>query len=176
MARKHYGAQISDMICVVVAPASKFGGVCRQPLKISGQYSASLSYGFGLSDVARDNAAISVPGSGGQEINTGEAGLIGWSTALKEHFTNWDVYFSNRLSERYGLLASSGCADGLTHPHAKAVSLYRLRYSDLIELEIHSAVHDVRVDGVTLQTARNRRSAGLNGMESSVELRRHLRP
>jgi hypothetical protein len=36
---------------------------------------------------------------GGQEINTGEAGLIGWSSALKEHFTDWDVYLSNRLSD-----------------------------------------------------------------------------
>src|SRR5262249_33971681 len=33
---------------------------------------------------------------GGQEINTGEAGLIAWATALKEHFTHWDVYMSNR--------------------------------------------------------------------------------
>jgi len=36
---------------------------------------------------------------GGQEINTGEAGLIGWSSALKERFTDWDVYLSNRLSD-----------------------------------------------------------------------------
>jgi hypothetical protein len=36
---------------------------------------------------------------GGQEINTGEAGLIGWSSALKEHFTDWDVYLSNKLSD-----------------------------------------------------------------------------
>ena len=36
---------------------------------------------------------------GGQEINTGEAGLIAWSSALKEHFTDWDVYLSNRLSD-----------------------------------------------------------------------------
>ena len=36
---------------------------------------------------------------GGQEINTGEAGLVAWSSALKEHFTDWDVYLSNRLSD-----------------------------------------------------------------------------
>jgi hypothetical protein len=36
---------------------------------------------------------------GGQEINTGEAGLVGWSSALKERFTHWDVYISNRLSD-----------------------------------------------------------------------------
>jgi hypothetical protein len=35
---------------------------------------------------------------GGQEINTGEAGLIEWSSALKERFTHWDIYLSNRLS------------------------------------------------------------------------------
>jgi hypothetical protein len=36
---------------------------------------------------------------GGQEINTGEAGLVGWMRALRERFTGWDVYISNRLSD-----------------------------------------------------------------------------
>jgi Uncharacterized conserved protein (DUF2075) len=36
---------------------------------------------------------------GGQEINTGEAGLMGWSSALKERFADWDVYLSNRLTD-----------------------------------------------------------------------------
>jgi hypothetical protein len=37
---------------------------------------------------------------GGQEINTGEAGLIEWFEALKNRFRNWDVYHSDQLTDR----------------------------------------------------------------------------
>ncbi len=36
---------------------------------------------------------------GGQEINTGEAGINGWLTALEKHFPKWDVYVSARLTD-----------------------------------------------------------------------------
>lgn len=36
---------------------------------------------------------------GGQEINTGEAGLQGWADALAQHFSNWDVYYSDKLTQ-----------------------------------------------------------------------------
>lgn len=36
---------------------------------------------------------------GGQEINTGEAGLQGWADALELHFPNWDVYYSDKLTQ-----------------------------------------------------------------------------
>lgn len=36
---------------------------------------------------------------GGQEINTGEAGIKGWLTALEKDFPKWDVYVSSRLSD-----------------------------------------------------------------------------
>lgn len=36
---------------------------------------------------------------GGQEINNGEAGLDGWIDALKEHFQDWDVYYSDKLKQ-----------------------------------------------------------------------------
>lgn len=36
---------------------------------------------------------------GGQEINTGEAGLQGWVDALSGSFPHWDVYFSDKLSQ-----------------------------------------------------------------------------
>jgi len=36
---------------------------------------------------------------GGQEINTGEAGLAEWLSVMGSHFTNWDVYISNRLDD-----------------------------------------------------------------------------
>lgn len=36
---------------------------------------------------------------GGQEINTGEAGLQGWLDALADHFPRWDVYLSDKLTQ-----------------------------------------------------------------------------
>lgn len=35
---------------------------------------------------------------GGQEINTGEAGLSEWVIALKDHYLNWDIYYSNLIT------------------------------------------------------------------------------
>jgi hypothetical protein len=35
---------------------------------------------------------------GGQEINTGEAGLSEWVVALKNHYPNWDIYYSNLIT------------------------------------------------------------------------------
>lgn len=34
---------------------------------------------------------------GGQEINTGEAGLSEWFNSLSNHYTHWDVYLSDEL-------------------------------------------------------------------------------
>jgi len=36
---------------------------------------------------------------GGQEINTGEAGLPEWFSAINKAYRNWDVYVSNRLTD-----------------------------------------------------------------------------
>jgi hypothetical protein len=36
---------------------------------------------------------------GGQEINTGEAGLSEWRDALARRFPHWDVYFSDHLNQ-----------------------------------------------------------------------------
>lgn len=34
---------------------------------------------------------------GGQEINTGEAGLEEWINSLKNHFPNWDIHYSSSI-------------------------------------------------------------------------------
>src|SRR6516164_9267026 len=62
MPGKNYRTKISDMVRIVVAPATELGRVCRQPLKISRQNSRSLSNGLRLSDIARDNAAVGLLG------------------------------------------------------------------------------------------------------------------
>lgn len=36
---------------------------------------------------------------GGQEINTGEAGLPEWFHAIHEYYPHWDVYISNKLTD-----------------------------------------------------------------------------
>jgi DUF2075 family protein len=36
---------------------------------------------------------------GGQEINTGEAGLQGWIDALSANYPGWDVHYSDKLSQ-----------------------------------------------------------------------------
>ena len=36
---------------------------------------------------------------GGQEINTGESGISEWLNAIKNRFTNWDVYISPNLTD-----------------------------------------------------------------------------
>ncbi len=37
---------------------------------------------------------------GGQEINTGEAGLPEWFSAIQKGYPHWDVYVSNKLTDR----------------------------------------------------------------------------
>lgn len=37
---------------------------------------------------------------GGQEINTGEAGLAEWITVLRDRYADWDVHVSSRLDDR----------------------------------------------------------------------------
>tara|TARA_R110002020_G_scaffold166672_1_gene354796 strand:+ start:18 stop:1979 length:1962 start_codon:yes stop_codon:yes gene_type:complete len=42
---------------------------------------------------------------GGQEINTGEAGLSEWVNALKSHHQDWDIYYSNLITDDNDYLA-----------------------------------------------------------------------
>lgn len=43
---------------------------------------------------------------GGQEINTGEAGLEEWIYSLKNHFPEWDIHYSNAILESDNYLKS----------------------------------------------------------------------
>ncbi len=43
---------------------------------------------------------------GGQEINTGEAGLEEWINALKKQFTHWKIYYSKSIIENDNYLKS----------------------------------------------------------------------
>ena len=50
-------------------------------------------------DRHEDWATIICLVGGGQEINTGEAGLHEWFNALRKHFPNWEIYVSNDLTD-----------------------------------------------------------------------------
>jgi len=54
---------------------------------------------IGVMDRHTDWAVIICLIGGGQEINTGEAGLPEWFSAIKDHYPNWLVYASNALSD-----------------------------------------------------------------------------
>ena len=47
----------------------------------------------------RDWATIICLIGGGQEINTGEAGLSEWFDAIKKDYSNWDVYVSDKITD-----------------------------------------------------------------------------
>jgi hypothetical protein len=50
---------------------------------------------------------------GGQEINTGEAGLSEWVIALKNHYPNWDIYYSNLITADNDYLSDENLKDWL---------------------------------------------------------------
>src|SRR5207253_10028064 len=50
-----------------------------------------------------DWAVVVCPVGGGQEINTGEAGISEWIRVLKQAFPDWHIYISSRLTDgEYG--------------------------------------------------------------------------
>lgn len=50
-------------------------------------------------DRHQDWAVIICLIGGGQEIHTGEAGLLAWFDALRNHFPHWNVYVSPQISD-----------------------------------------------------------------------------
>lgn len=50
---------------------------------------------------------------GGQEINTGEAGVSEWLSSLKNHFQNWNIYYSNLITTDENYLSNTDLKDWL---------------------------------------------------------------
>ena len=61
---------------------------------------------------------------GGQEINTGEAGLEEWISALKERFTNWDIHYSNLILESDNYLKSKDTKNWLENNGTSETELH----------------------------------------------------
>ena len=77
----------------------KRGGTYGNKLKVPNFPLSEAAFLIWSLDQREDWATIICLVGGGQEINTGEAGIAEWIKALNDIFTNWKVYISPRLTE-----------------------------------------------------------------------------
>lgn len=77
----------------------KRGGTYGNKLKVPNFPMSEAAFLIWSLDQREDWATIVCLIGGGQEINTGEAGISEWIAALNEHFPHWDVYISDKLTE-----------------------------------------------------------------------------
>ena len=70
---------------------------------------------------------------GGQEINTGEGGIMDWFEALNHRFSDWEVYLSNKMTDSEYIGTSS--IDALLSNH---------RYSIIPELHLSVSMRSFR--------------------------------
>lgn len=77
----------------------KRGGTYGNKLKVPNFPMSEASFLIWSLDQREDWATIVCLVGGGQEINTGEAGITEWIKSLNEIFTHWKVYISPQLTE-----------------------------------------------------------------------------
>lgn len=75
------------------------GGTYGNKLKVPNFPMSEAAFLIWSLDQREDWATIVCLVGGGQEINTGEAGISEWIKALNEIFTHWKVYISPQLTE-----------------------------------------------------------------------------
>lgn len=75
------------------------GGTYGNKLKVPNFPVSEAAFLIWSLDQRKDWATIVCLVGGGQEINTGEAGISEWIKALNEQFPHWNVYISPRLTE-----------------------------------------------------------------------------
>lgn len=78
----------------------KRGGTYGNKLKVPNFPLSEAAFLIWSLDQREDWATIVCLVGGGQEINTGEAGISEWIRALNEKFPHWKVYISPRLTDR----------------------------------------------------------------------------
>lgn len=77
----------------------KRGGTYGNKLKVPNFPLSEAAFLIWSLDQREDWATIICLVGGGQEINTGEAGISEWIRALNEQFPHWNVYISPKLTE-----------------------------------------------------------------------------
>ena len=77
----------------------KRGGTYGKKLKVPNFPLSEAAFLIWSLDQREDWATIICLVGGGQEINTGEAGISEWIDALNEKFPHWKVYISPKLTE-----------------------------------------------------------------------------
>ncbi len=77
----------------------KRGGTYGNKLKVPNFPVSEASFLIWSLDQREDWATIVCLVGGGQEINTGEAGISEWIKALNETYTHWKIYISPQLKE-----------------------------------------------------------------------------
>lgn len=78
----------------------KRGGTYGNKLKVPNFPISEAAFLIWSLDQREDWATIICLVGGGQEINTGEAGISEWIKAINEHFNHWHVYISPKLTEK----------------------------------------------------------------------------
>lgn len=82
-----------------IADYLKRGGTYGNKLKVVNFPMSEAVFLIWSLDQREDWATIVCLIGGGQEINTGEAGISEWISALNERFPHWNVYISDKLTE-----------------------------------------------------------------------------
>jgi len=82
-----------------IADYLKRGGTYGNKLKVPNFPMSEAEFLIWSLDQREDWAVIVCLVGGGQEINTGEAGITEWIKALNTMFKHWDVYISDKLTE-----------------------------------------------------------------------------
>ena len=77
----------------------KRGGTYGNKLKVPNFPLSEAAFLIWALDQREDWATIICLVGGGQEINTGEAGISEWIAALNNQFSHWDVYISPKLTD-----------------------------------------------------------------------------
>ncbi len=82
-----------------IADYLKRGGTYGNKLKVPNFPMSEAEFLIWSLDQREDWAVIVCLVGGGQEINTGEAGITEWIKALNSRFKSWDVYISDKLTD-----------------------------------------------------------------------------
>ena len=82
-----------------IADYLKRGGTYGNKLKVPNFPMSEAAFLIWSLDQREDWATIICLVGGGQEINTGEAGISEWISALNEKFPHWNIYISPKLTE-----------------------------------------------------------------------------